>query len=156
MAKIFLETTIFNFYYADDAPDKRDATITLFEEIKNGVYEPFTSLYVIEELLEANEPKQSNMIKLIRNYSVEVLAYSDEAERLADRYIKEGIIPADHRSDAIHIATTTVNGLDFIISYNFRHIVKEKTIRMVEAINILENYRKIGVYTSEEIINYET
>ena len=91
--KIYLETTIFNFVFADDAPDKKEATIKLFEEIAKGKYEAYTSYYVVEELEKAFEPKRSNMLELIKQYNVSILEVSPEAERLADIYGKNGIIP---------------------------------------------------------------
>jgi hypothetical protein len=42
--KIYIETSVFNFYFADDAPDKREDTVRLFEGILQGKYEPYTSL----------------------------------------------------------------------------------------------------------------
>jgi hypothetical protein len=151
--KIYLETTIFNFPFADDSPDKKLAAQTLFAKIKEGKFLPFTSTYVVDEL-EATEPvKQAKMMKLISDYEVEVLPYNDEAEQLADKYIAAGIIPAKHRLDAIHLAFTAVNALDFIVSYNFQHIKKQKTIAMTAAVNVLADYPQIGIYIPEEIIN---
>jgi rRNA-processing protein FCF1 len=153
--KIYLETTIFNFPYADDAPDKKKATLSLFDEIRAGKYTPYTSGYVIDELVKAGEPKRSEMMSLIAAYEVEVLPANDEAARLADKYIAEGVIPEEHKTDARHIAATTVYDLDIILSYNFRHIVKHKTIKMVEAVNTLLGYRRIDILTPEEVVEYE-
>ncbi|MDR3304599.1 MAG: hypothetical protein LBS85_01005 [Clostridiales Family XIII bacterium] len=55
--KVYLETSVFNFVFADDAPDKKADTLKLFEEVRQGKYEPYTSAYVVEELEQANEPK---------------------------------------------------------------------------------------------------
>ncbi len=55
--RVYLETTIFNFCFADDAPEMRRDTLALLEEIKAGKYEPFTSDYVLRELFQAPEPK---------------------------------------------------------------------------------------------------
>jgi hypothetical protein len=49
--KIYLETTVFNFRFADDSPDKKQDTIKLFDEISQGKYIPYTSDYVLQELL---------------------------------------------------------------------------------------------------------
>jgi predicted nucleic acid-binding protein len=153
--KIYLETTVFNFYFDNDAPDKRIDTLRLFQEIEWGKYEPYTSDHVIEELLEASEPKQSAMLNLITRYNIIVLPDSSEAEHLAALYVSEGIIPKKYSADALHIAITTVNNLDVIVSYNFRHIVKMKTITMTEFINLRERYHKIGIYSPTEVIKYE-
>jgi len=153
--KIYLETTIFNFVFADDAPDKKEATIKLFEEIANGKYEAYTSYYVVEELEKAFEPKRSNMLELIKQYNVSILEVSPEAERLADIYGKNGIIPEKYHTDGILIAVATVNNMNYIISLNFKHIVKVKTIETTKAINILEGYREISIYSPMEVIDYD-
>jgi predicted nucleic acid-binding protein len=152
--RIYLETTVFNFYFADDAPDKHDDTLRLFEEIRQGKYEPYTSLFVVEELQAAPEPKRSQMLDLITQYDITALPGEIESRRVAGLYVAEGIIPEKYLTDALHIAATTVNELDFIVSYNFKHIVKLKTITMTEIVNLRENYRRIGIYSPTEVIEY--
>lgn len=153
--RVYLETTIFNFYFADDAPDKRDCTIKLFEEISEGKYEAFTSYYVIEELERASEPKRTKMLNMIVNYNIGILDVSVEAERLADIYVEQGIIPEKYHTDGIHIAIATVNDLNYIISLNFKHIVKVKTIQLTKAVNIIEGYNEIGIYSPMEVVEYD-
>ena len=153
--KIYIETSVFNFYFADDAPDKRDDTIRLFHEIRLGKYEPYTSLFVIEELQAASEPKRGKMLELIKRYGVTTLPGESEILRVAGLYVAEGVVPEKYLTDALHIAATTVNELDFIVSYNFRHIVKLKTITLTEIVNLRENYRKIGIYSPTEVIDYD-
>ena len=150
--KIYLETSVFNFYFADDAPDKKKDTLKLFKEIDQGKYEPYTSDYVFIELRRAAEPKQSQMILLTEQYSVTLLEPNLEADRLAQAYVDEGIIPARHFVDAAHIATVTVHDLDFIVSFNFQHIVKRKTVTMTESVNLREGYRRIGIFSPTEVI----
>ena len=150
--KIYLETTIFNFYFADDAPDKRQDTLKLFEEIREGKYTPYTSDYALGELQRTSEPKQSQMTNLVEEYGVTVLLADDEAHRLAAIYVDEGIIPAKYLTDATHIAITAVNDIDIIASYNFQHIVKRKTVTMTESVNLREGYRRIGIFSPTEVI----
>jgi hypothetical protein len=99
---IYLETTIFNFPFAGDAPQYQEDTQRLLAEVKAGKFRAYTSDYVVRELEAA-----------------------------------------------------TVKGLDFIVSLNFRHIVKRKTIEATELINFREGYKKIGIYTPAEVIDYE-
>jgi len=153
--KIYIETSVFNFYFAEDAPDKRADTLRLFREIAMRQYMPYTSAFVVAELRRANEPKRKAMIDLITRYDMVVLPKSLEIQRLADLYVAEGIIPKKYVTDAIHIAATTVNDLDFIVSYNFRHIVKMKTMLMTEIVNLRERYRKVGIYSPTEVVNYD-
>jgi predicted nucleic acid-binding protein len=150
--KVYLETSVFNFYFADDAPDKRQDTIKLFEEIREGKYEPYTSSYVFQELLLAKEPKKSKMVGLMEPFNITLQPANGEAERLADIYVAEKIIPEKYFTDGVHIAMATVNDLDFIVSFNFQHIVKRKTIILTEVINAREGYKRIGIHSPTEVI----
>jgi len=153
--KVYIETSVFNFVFAEDAPEKRDDAIKLFSEIKSGLYEPYTSDYVLQELKRADDPKQSQMIGLIEQYGMFFLDQSDEAERLASIYVAEGVVPERYFTDAVHIALATVSDLDFIVSFNFQHIVKRKTMTMTEGINIREGYKRIGIHSPTEVISNE-
>jgi hypothetical protein len=93
------------------------------------------------------------MLQIITEYSIKILDASDEAENLATVYVAEGVISPLFKTDAIHIAMTTVNGLDFIVSLNFQHIVRPWTIERVERINAREGYRRIGIYKPREVLN---
>ena len=153
--RIYLETTIFNFPFAEDAPDLRAETIRLFKDIDAGKFIPYTSEYVAQELDRTqNTEKRNKMKALITDYGIEVIPESEEAERLAGIYVEEGIIKAKYETDAIHIAVATITNLDFIISLNFQHIVKRKTIIETEIINAREGYRRVYIYTPMEVIGY--
>jgi len=152
---IYLETTIFNFPFADDAPQYQADTKRLFKEIKAGKFRPFTSEYVILELNNTAEAsKREQMKALISEYNIEVIPVSDETGRLADIYVAEGVIPRKFITDAFHIAAVTVAGLDYIVSLNFRHIVKHKTIIETEIINAREGYKRVFIHTPAEVIEY--
>jgi predicted nucleic acid-binding protein len=150
--RVYIESSVFNFMFADDAPDKRNDTQKLFDEIKAGLYEPYTSEYVVRELSAARAPKRENMLSLIKQYDIIPLPADEETERLAAIYVMEGVIPAKYGTDAIHIACVTVNDLDFIVSFNFKHIVKRKTMLMTGAINLREGYKQIGIFSPTEVI----
>jgi predicted nucleic acid-binding protein len=152
--KIYLETTMFNFPFANDAPQYRADTLRLFEEIKAGKFQPYTSVYVTGELDGTEDPVHREAMKtLIDDYHVTVLPASDEAERLAAVYIAGGAVKATYPTDALHIAMAAVNELDFIVSLNFQHIVKRKTIEATARVNSREGYRQIGIYQPSEVIN---
>jgi hypothetical protein len=153
--KIYLETTIFNFYFADDALEKRQDTLKLFEEISEGKYIPLTSVYVTDELDDASEEKRDKMYGLISKYNIEILPAGVEAQELSQRYVNEGIIPVKYKEDADHIAVAVVNGLDVIVSYNFKHIVKLKTKTMTGAVNRMLGYREIEIVSPTEVVEYD-
>jgi predicted nucleic acid-binding protein len=151
---IYLETTIFNFPFADDAPQYQTDTLRLFEEIKTGKFKPYTSEYVIRELdATVDEGKRTQMKKLIGDYGIIFLEQSDTIERLAAVYIAEEAVKQSYPTDALHIAAATVYGLDFIVSLNFQHILRRKTIELTELINYRMGYKKVGIYSPGEVIH---
>lgn len=152
--KVYLETTLFNYYFDEDRDAHAD-TVTLFEECSAGNFEPYTSLYVIDELEDAPPEKRDKMIALIERYGVTVLTASDETDSLARRYLAENALPHGSLADASHIAAAAVNDLDMIISLNFRHIVREKTIKLTGAINVLLGYRAVEINSPMEVIGDE-
>jgi len=153
---IYLETTIFNFPFADDAPHYQTDTLKLFAEIKSGKFRPFTSEYVIRELeITKDAEKLAKMKALVKSYGIIVISANDEVEQLADVYVSEGVIPAKYKTDALHIAAATVAGHDFIISLNFRHIVKHQTIIQTEIINAREGFRRVFIHTPAEVIDHD-
>jgi hypothetical protein len=154
--RIYLETTIFNYYFDAERGDEHIATVKLFERIAEGGYDPFTSLYVTGELeATKDEAKREKMLELIARYEIPVLAESDAAANLAAIYIKETVIPLRFRTDGLHIAIASVNDLDIVVSANFQHIVKPKTIRLSGAINTANGYHAVQIYSPTEVLKYE-
>ena len=152
--KVYLETTLFNFYF-DKNRDAHTATVMLFKEIAAGNYAPFTSTYVTDELEKAPKEKRDKMMDLITEYGITVLDANEEAVKIADIYVEEGVIPQRFRTDGLHIAIAAINDLDMIVSMNFQHIVKRKTITMTGYINTLNGYRAIEIYSPMEVIQDE-
>ena len=150
---VYLETTMLNFYFADDAPDKRQDTLRMFEEIKEGKYEPYTSFLTVNEINKiADVQTRDKMLSLINEYDIGVLEDTGEADTLADLYVSEVVIPIKYRDDALHIAVASIADMEIILSWNFQHIVKRKTRNMVNAINLREGFRTIEICSPKEVI----
>jgi hypothetical protein len=80
------------------------------------------------------------------------LTPNENALRLSELYINEGAVPPGYPLDALHIALTTVNALDFIVSLNFEHIARTWTIERVSRVNAREGYKSISIYRPEEAL----
>lgn len=74
-----------------------------------------------------------------------------EAENLAEHYISKGIFPEKYRDDALHVAIASVNSIAFLLSWNFKHLVKVKTRRLVTLVNSLENYSAVEIIAPPEL-----
>jgi len=149
--KIYLETTLFNRYFEPERDNHRD-TVQLFNEVALGKFETYTSVYVINELMNAAEPKRSNMLELISRNNISVIDESDETEALAEAYVIHGVITRPNYLDRLHVACASVNGMDAIISLNFSHINRPKTKELTEPVNRLYGYGKIYIGSPMEVI----
>ncbi|MDR0909998.1 MAG: hypothetical protein LBM77_09565 [Spirochaetaceae bacterium] len=84
--KGYLETTMFNLFFDENRPS-HVAIRKLFDAIRRGEYDIYTSQYVVDELEAADEPKRTDMLGLITEYNIKVIDKSDEIVRLAQIYI---------------------------------------------------------------------
>jgi hypothetical protein len=150
--KIYLETSIFN-RYLDVDPILHPATVQLFKEITAGKFEPYTSIYVINELEKAPDEKRDKMLDLIPDFKITTLFEDINTTNLADLYIKNNIIPLRFVMDARHIAISVVNKLDKIISLNFKHIVRDKTRIFTEYICKINGCNLITINSPMEVID---
>jgi predicted nucleic acid-binding protein len=75
----------------------------------------------------------------------------DEAVALADAYIREGAAQESNRFDALHIAVATVNRVDVVVSWNFKHIVKLSRIRAYNAVNLKLGYPELEIRSPLEV-----
>ena len=79
------------------------------------------------------------------------LPTTEEVVKLAEAYIENGIIPKSHKEDALHVAIAVINEMGIVTSWNLEHLVKLKTRREVNAINILKGYRTIEIALPSEL-----
>jgi hypothetical protein len=151
--KIYLDKSIFKWYFEFRNND-RFKIFVFFRGIINNIFEPYTSYTVIQELI--NEPKdvREKILDLIPQYNINIIPKKN-ADVLAQLYIENSIIPANHICDALHIAISAVNKLDILVSVNNKHIVCDKTRFQTSVINKLNGCNDIKIFSPEEAIIYE-
>ena len=152
--KLYLETSIFNFAFAEDSLSEREATLRLLAEL--GRYDVYISDVVLGEILETqDEEKRQQLLDLIKQHRPQELHFDEQARILAEKYLQEGVIPRRYQEDAFHIAIASVHNLDVLISWNFSHIVKLKTKREIVGINVLMGYQAMEICSPWEVIENE-
>ena len=151
-SKLYLETSVWNFIFADDAPEKRDLTLEFFSVVKKGVYDIYASEIVINEIQRADLEKRQKLMKEIDNYQPTQLETNDEMRRLAQAYMEAKIVPPKKVEDALHVAIATVSGLDAVISWNFDHLANLRKADLFNGVNLLHGYSKrIEIITPMEV-----
>ena len=141
--KLYLDTSVPNAYFDKKNMQRQEITKQFWLKLKE--YQVFISDLVIKEMkATGNERLRENLIKLVKDFE-SLSTTSEEIRILSGEYVSKGIIPVKHIEDAVHIAVATINSLDILISWNFEHIVKLKTKRKVNAVNLLLGYDPIEI-----------
>lgn len=150
--KIYLDTSVISFYYADDAPEKMEITRSFFTELQKGAYEVYISVLVLQEIARCSLKRQAELTEVIKEANVKILDIAEEVEYLARQLVTEGVIPTKYDEDALHLAVGIFYEVDYLASWNFKHIVKVKTKRMVTSIAIREGYKGIQIISPTEVL----
>jgi predicted nucleic acid-binding protein len=154
--RLYLETSVWNFCFADDAPDKRDATIAFFNGLAAGSYELFISPVVFEEFDRASPEKRQRLYELLARHKPGSLELTKEMTELARQYLAHGAIPPSNPEDARHVACATIAELDAVISWNMKHIANLRRQERIQAVNILNGYHKpLYLITPREVSTNE-
>jgi predicted nucleic acid-binding protein len=148
--RLYLDTSVFGGYYDEEFAE---FTIPLLERLQKGEFILLFSTITQEELALAPD----NVKKLVENIKVENTEFieaNEESVELATQYILEKVVGQTSLPDCLHIALATINRADFLISWNFKHIVNVQRIRGYNAINIKNGYKQIEIRSPRDFMTY--
>lgn len=147
--KIYLDTSVISALFDDKNPERKSLTEEFFANI--GDFEVYVSNLTMAEIEKTtDEGLKDNMLKAIEKLSV--LELTGEDETLAKEYIAQGGIPENFPEDAYHIAVAACNSMEFILSWNYRHIVRRKTKDVIRMVNTIKGYPNIEITTPGEML----
>lgn len=148
---VYLETTVPNYVFNENYPDRQRAVKTVFDLIRKEKFRGFISQAVVDELRATRDAKQrKRLLELVKGLTI--LKVDARAEKLSQKYIHEDIFPKKRKMDALHVAVASVNEIDYILSWNFEHIVRVKTKEMVKGVNTLLGYGTPEIIVPEEVV----
>ena len=149
--RIYIDNSVISGYFDKEF---EVATKRLFDRIIAKDFDIYFSKVNMAELSLA--PKYIRDIKnLIPTDCYNYLDLSEEANILAETYINEKVLGQASMNDAYHIAIASVNRLDCLISWNFKHIVNFDKIKKFNSINLKLGYPLIDIRTPLEFYKYE-
>lgn len=158
---IYLDTSVINFLYADDAPEKREITVAFFEDfVRLAIYETFITGYVLDEINQTpNLVTKERLLKVFQTYPISILQLKDsgEVDILAKSYLDNSILPKKKIFDALHVACCTIAKIDYLVSWNFKHLANINRERRIIAKNYELGYiHPLKIITPFELIDYGT
>jgi hypothetical protein len=149
--RLYFDTSVFGGIYDIEFQTE---TEKLFEMVKLGeiicVYSDLTEY----ELESAPDKIKTHFINLDKS-TIEYVEISEEINQLADEYLKEKVVGKTSLDDCRHIACATINKVDYLVSWNFKHIVNVFRIRGYNSINLKNGYMQLDIRSPKDIITNE-
>lgn len=122
MRRVYIETSVWGMVAPDQTAALREPTLEFLGQCAGRVHLPHISPVVANELRQAPPQIQQAVLRKLDEVNPLVLAMSAPGEALAERFIKEGVLPARRLDDARHVACAMTAELDLLVSWNYRHI----------------------------------
>ena len=148
--RIYADTSVFGGVFDIEF---MDPSKTLFTQIRQGQFLLCVSEVVAREIEHA--PQQVRTFYAELADVTDKLPITQECLELRERYLEKNILSRKYVDDALHVAVASVAGCDIIVSWNFKHIVHFEKIALYNAMNRINGYRELFIYSPLEVINYE-
>jgi len=153
---VYVETSIVSYLSARDSSSLLGAAHQLITRRwwdRRSLYRCFISDVVIREC-RAGDPVASRLrLDSLREFSS--LAINDEAIEIAETLLTMDIVPKKAAEDALHVAIATAHGMDFLLTWNCRHIanpvIQARIAAHLESIGLLLPF----ICTPEELLGEE-
>jgi len=146
--RVYADTSVFGGCFDDEFAEESKS---FFADIKAGKFILVVSSTTLGELDRAPQQVQKVLAGLPAE-NVEIIEFSDEVVSLRDAYLDAGIVGPEGRADAEHIASASVADVDFVVSWNFKHIVHFEKIAGYQAINLINGYKEIRIFSPKEVV----
>ena len=131
---VYIETTIPS-YYCDDRAELRNEIGRTREwwDDERPTYECFVSPVVLDELTAGSYPSQRDVLALVAG--LPMLEVNDEIVQAAAVYQLRGVMPRAPVRDALHLAVASFYRMDYLLTWNCRHLANANKFRRIEAVN---------------------
>ena len=154
--KIYLDTSVISYLQQEDSPEKTEITNRFWNKLKKRKdVKVYLSDIAMAELNKCHEPKLSFMKRKITEINFTLLDKNAEVETLSDKITSLGILPVKSHDDCYHIALAVLNECNYIVSWNFKHLVNVKTINGIRAITTLQGYTPVDIVSPEMMFQEE-
>lgn len=152
---VYIETTVISYLTARRS---RDLVIAAHQEITEEwwqdllpSFEAFVSPVVLAEISRGDERQVQARLEAVAAF--DILEVSLEVEGLAATYMEVLQIPPKAEADALHLALAAWHGLDFMVTWNCKHLANGFIRRKAEGINEQQGIRSPTICTPEELMD---
>ncbi len=154
MQKVYLETSFVSYLASRLSRDlivagHQQLTQTWWEKRRES-FELYASQQVIDEAGAGDQEAAQKRLVLLRE--VPLLDLNEEAVALADELVKAGPFPQTAAGDAVHVAVATVHGMDYLLTWNCRHIANAEIACAAAMMCAARDYDIPRICTPEELM----
>lgn len=139
---LYLETSVWGSLTARQPRDRKQVVHRLLRLLDGVRAQCVITEIVLAEIQRAPPEEAAIMLQHIVRVHPLVHAITDEMALLARAYVAAGVLPESRGEDALHVAASTCLQVDFLVSWNHRHITRPAKRLQYEAVNQLHNYVK--------------
>jgi len=143
---IYLDTSVLSALFDERTPERKNMTETFWGTLPQ--HNVFISTLVRDEVQAATDLLREKLIEKIKEFTI--LEITHESEELAQNYLDHDVFSERYRSDALHVGTAVVHRIEYLISWNFTHLVKVRTRKSVNLLNSLKGYPNIEIIAPPE------
>ena len=151
---VYIETTVVGHLagrvLGDPIIGGRQRVTRLWWPIAVKEYELYVSSVVADECSAGNAVAAQERMEIVNALSF--LAISPITDQLAADLIAKHAVPATEPRDALHIAISAVNGIEYLVSWNFKHIVNPRTRAAIERVCEEAGYSPPMICTPDELL----
>ena len=156
MSAIYIETTIVGYLTARSASDvifqaRQELTRRWWDGRRND-YDLFVSQFVIDEAAAGDPTAAAERLQLLDGLQLLDSAHPD-VDRLADLLIDQHLLPSKARTDAQHVAVATVFAVDYLMTWNCKHIANADRLPLIYSTLRSEGFDPPLIVTPEEFSN---
>jgi hypothetical protein len=150
--KLYIETSVPNMLFHDDAPELRRMTEEFFAWARVCADEFYTSPVTENEIARAPAALREKLLVAMRSLRPQLLGIGADARGLAQAYLREGILPPKFSDDALHVAVAVCHRMDVVVSWNMEHLANMRRVERVNHLNLSYGLPSIRIHTPTEVM----
>lgn len=158
MASVYLETSVISYLTARSSRDivvaGHQQTTRDWWQTRRVVFDLYVSELVLREARGGDTQAATERLAVLE--TIELLEITPDALDLANQLVLEAAIPQKAIADALHIATAVTSGINFLLTWNCKHIANATMRSKIERICRTTGYEPSIICTPEELMEDES
>jgi hypothetical protein len=151
---LYMETTVPSYLLAEPSHDllvvTRQETTRMWWHRDHARFAVFVSDAVLDEAERGDRRAAKRRRDFLDQFPV--LPDTPEVQRLTDLYFRERIVPSQKAADAAHLAFASVYRIEFLCTWNFKHLANAFALRRLRALNEKQGLFTPYVCTPDELL----